>query len=83
MSGLQRRLKHLESIRLDPADEHEREKRRRQIRETAEQENERFYRNLAIDRRTTYLEHVGHEGHTAEDLRDEEFLYPDDTPPSR
>ncbi len=62
-------------------DEHERERRLREIREAAEQENERHFRNLAIERRTAYLERVGYGGHSAEDLAAENFLYPDDTPP--
>jgi hypothetical protein len=51
------------------------------VREGAEGENERFFRYLAIERRTAFLESVGYEGHSAEDLRDENFLYPDDEPP--
>ena len=39
MSGLERRLARLEGIRLDPADEKEREARRERIRETAEHVN--------------------------------------------
>jgi hypothetical protein len=62
-------------------DTHEMEKRLKDIREAAEQENERFYRYLAIERRTAFLESVGFEGHTAEDVRDENFLYAEDEPP--
>jgi hypothetical protein len=60
-------------------DEAERERRLEAVREAAEQENERFYRGLAIERRTAFLDSVGYEGHTAEDLRDENFLYSDDS----
>ncbi len=62
-------------------DEHEREKRLREVQEAAERENERHFRNLAIERRTAYLERVGSGGHSAEELADESFLYPDDTLP--
>jgi hypothetical protein len=41
----------------------------------------RFFRHLAIERRTAFLESVGYQGHSAEDLRDESFLYPGDEPP--
>ena len=51
------------------------------VLEAAEQENERFYRYLAIERRTAFLESVGYGGHGAADLRDENFLYSDDVPP--
>ena len=47
----------------------------------AKQENERFFRHLAIERCTSYLESIGHEGHTAEDLRDENFITEEDEPP--
>jgi hypothetical protein len=62
-------------------DEAERERRLEAVREAARQENERFYRELAIKRRTAFLDSVGYEGHTAEDLRDENFLYAEDEPP--
>jgi hypothetical protein len=51
------------------------------VQEGAEQQNERFFRHLAIERRTAFLESVGYQGHSAEDLRDESFLYPGDEPP--
>jgi hypothetical protein len=82
VSAIRRRLARLEGVRPEGAeDEHEREKRLKAIREAAEQENERFFRYLAIERRTAFLESVGYEGHSAEDLRDQNFLYADDEPP--
>jgi len=82
LSGIRRRLERLEGVRREGAeDEHEREKRLKAIRETAEQENERFYRHLAIERRTAYLENIGYEGFTSEDLRDENFFTEDDVSP--
>jgi hypothetical protein len=73
------RLEH--AMRPEPEDEAERERRLKMVREGAEQLNESFYRDLARARRTAFLENVGYEGHTAEDLRDENFLYPGDEPP--
>jgi hypothetical protein len=82
MSDIKRRLNRLEEqARPEPEDEAERQKRLRMVLEAAEQDNERFYRYLAIERRTAFLESVGYEGHSAEDLRDEKFLYADDVPP--
>ncbi len=82
MSDIKRRLNKLEEhARPEAEDEAEREKRLKMVREGAERENESFFRNLVIGRRTAFLESVGHGGHSAEDLRDENFLYPDDEPP--
>jgi hypothetical protein len=78
---LRKEVEGLEGERHRAEDEHEREKRLKMVREAAEQANERFYRYLAIERRKAFLESVGYEGHSAEDLRDENFLYPDDKPP--
>jgi hypothetical protein len=78
---LRKEVEQLEAQHQAPEDKHEEEKRRRQIREAAEQENERFFRELARERRTTFLESVGYEGHGPGDLRDESFLYADDEPP--
>jgi hypothetical protein len=69
------------AMRPESEDQAERQKRLQMVREGAEQLNESFYRDLARERRTAFLESVGYEGHTAEDLRDENFLYPDDEPP--
>ncbi|MDP9474812.1 MAG: hypothetical protein M3R38_03830, partial [Actinomycetota bacterium] len=55
--------------------------RMRMIRDGAEGENERFFRDLAIERRSAFLEGAGYEGHAAEDLADENFLRDDDVPP--
>ncbi len=65
------------AMRPESEDKAERQKRLQMVREGAEQQNERF----AIERRTAFLESVGYEGHGAEDLRDENFLYPEDEPP--
>ena len=82
MGSMRRRVRKLEDERQGThEDDHEREKHLRMAREGAERENERFFRELAIERRTTFLESVGYEGHTAEELRDENFLYHDDEPP--
>ncbi|MDP8951061.1 MAG: hypothetical protein M3N18_02290 [Actinomycetota bacterium] len=59
----------------------EREKRLTMIREGAEQQNERFFRELARERRGDLLEQVGYGTLTADELRDENFIYRDDTPP--
>jgi hypothetical protein len=71
------------AMRPEPEDEAERQKGLKMVREAAEQLNESFYRDLAIERRTAFLENVGYEGHTSEDLRDENFLYSEDKPPFR
>jgi hypothetical protein len=82
VSDIKRRLRRLEGAdRPRPEDEAERKKRLKMVLEGAEQANERFYRELAIERRTAFLESVGYGGHSAQDLRDESFLYPDDEPP--
>ena len=82
MSTLRRRIAKLkDAARPEPEGGVEWGRRLENVRRSAEQENERFYRYLAIERRTAYLESVGYEGHTAEELRDENFLYPDDEPP--
>jgi hypothetical protein len=78
---LRREIHELEAKYGRPENEHERQKRLKEVREAAEQENERFFRELARERRTAYLQNVGYEGHSAENLRDENFLYPDDKPP--
>jgi hypothetical protein len=78
---LRKEIEELETKHRAPEDQHQREKLLEDIRKAAEQENERFYRNLAIERRTAYVERVGYEGHTAEGLSDENFLYPEDKPP--
>ncbi len=71
-----------EALRPGAEDETERRRRLKQVREGAEQANGQFYRDLAIERRTAFLESVGYEGHGAEDLRrNENFLYPEDEPP--
>jgi hypothetical protein len=59
----------------------EREKRLTMIREGAEQQNERFFRELARERRGDLLEQVGYDTLTADELLDENFIHPDDTPP--
>jgi hypothetical protein len=69
------------AMRPEPEDEAECHRRLKMVREGAEQLNESFYRDLARERRTAFLESVGYEGHAAEDLRDENFLYPGDEPP--
>jgi hypothetical protein len=86
VSGVRRRLERLEEgARGAPGgpleDENERRERLARVRAAAEQENERFFRELAGDRRKAFLEDVGYGGHGAEALRDENFLYPDDQPP--
>ena len=82
MGDIQRRLNKLEEqARPVVEDEAEREKRLKMVREAAEQEIERIFRYLAIERRTAFLEGVGYEGHSAEDLRDENFLHADEEPP--
>jgi hypothetical protein len=82
VSDIKRRLNRLEGrAHTEPEDELEREKRRRQIQELAERENERFFRYLAIERRTAFLESVGYEDHAPGSLRDDNFIYPDDEPP--
>ncbi len=78
---LRKEVEQMEAERQRPEDEHERQKRLKMVREAAEQENERFFRGLAIERRTAFLESVGYGGHSAEDLRDENFLYDDDAAP--
>ena len=82
--SLDRRLRRLEGEAdaahpRETADE--REKRLTMIREGAEQQNERFFRELARERRGDLLEKVGYDTLTAEELRDENFIYQDDTPP--
>jgi hypothetical protein len=62
-------------------DDHERKDRLSAIREAAERENERFLEVRATERRMAFLESVGYEGHAAEDLRDENYLYGDDDEP--
>jgi hypothetical protein len=80
--GLEHRIRKLEESRRSAAeDEHERQKHLKLIREAAEQENERFFRYLAIERRTAFLESVGYEGHSAVDLRDKNFITDEDEPP--
>ncbi len=59
----------------------EREKRLTMTREGPEQQNERFFRELARERRGDLLEQVGYDTPTAEELLDENFIHPDDTPP--
>ena len=83
MGNLERRLNKLEAAaaRDEPGDEHERRERLETVRQAAEQENERFFRDLARERRTAYLEAVGYEGHAAEELADENFLDAGDVPP--
>lgn len=81
-----RRLDKLEEQgRIRPEDAREREEERHErlkmVREGAEQLNKSFYQDLARERRRAFLESAGHQGHTAEDLRDENFLYPGDEPP--
>ena len=80
--GLGDRLRRLEDARRpEPEDKHERAKRLKEVREAAEQENERFFRELARERRTAFLESVGYEHFTSEDLRDERYLTDEDVPP--
>jgi hypothetical protein len=82
MSSIERRLNKLEKeTRTKPEDEAERQKRLEMIREGAKIANRGFFRDRAALRRAAYLECVGYEGHSAEDLRDENFLYPDDKLP--
>jgi hypothetical protein len=82
MSDLKRRLNRLEGqARTEPEDQAQRHKHLKMVREAAEQDNERYFRNLAIERRTAFLESVGYREHSAQDLRDENFLYADDEPP--
>lgn len=78
---LHREIEELEAKRRPPEDEHERQKRLKEIREAAEQENEKFWRYLVIERRTAFLESIGYEGFDREELRDENFIYADDKPP--
>ena len=59
----------------------EREKRLAMTREGAEQENERFFRELAREQRGELLERVGWDTPTADELRDENVVRPEDTPP--
>jgi hypothetical protein len=82
--SLERRLRRLEgeAEAASPTEStDEREKRLTMIREGAEQQNERFFRELARERRGDLLEQVGYDTLTAEELRDENFIHPDDTPP--
>ena len=58
-----------------------REKRLTMTREGAEQQNERFFRELARERRGELLERVGHGTLSANELLDENFVRPDDAPP--
>ena len=60
----------------------EREKRLTMTREGAEQQNERFLRELARELRGELLERVGWDTPTADELRDENFIRPDDAPRS-
>jgi hypothetical protein len=80
--SLDRRLRRLESGHAEQGEtDAEREKRLTMIREGAEQQNERFFRELARERRGNLLEEVGYGTLSADELRDENFVYPDDTPP--
>jgi hypothetical protein len=81
VSSIRWRLKRLEGIRTEPEDERERAKQKQEIWVAAEQENERYFRELAIERRTAFLGIVGYGGHSAQDLRDEHFLDADGEPP--
>jgi hypothetical protein len=84
MANLGRRLNKLEDdahLSGEREDEEERQKRLKMTLEAAEQANERFFRELAIERRKAFLEDIGYEGHTSEELRDENFLYAEDEPP--
>ena len=83
--SLERRLRRLEdeAEAASPTENtDERKKRMTMIREGAEQQNERFFRELARERRGDLLEQVGYDALTAERLRDENFIHPDDMPPS-
>jgi hypothetical protein len=62
-------------------DEHERQKRLKEIRETAEQENERYLQEIIRERRGVYIRRVGIDNITSEALRDENYLSEDDVPP--
>ncbi len=79
--SLRRRLEALEGSGAAGETEAERRERLEMVRDGADQENERFFRELARERRTAFLEDVGYEGHGPGALRDENFLYPGDEPP--
>ncbi len=79
--SLRRRLEALEGGGAALETEAERRERLEMVRDGAERENEGFFRQLARERRTAFLEDVGYEGHGPGALRDENFLYPGDEPP--
>jgi hypothetical protein len=89
MGSMKRRLSKLEEERqrareTDHEADHEREERLRMIREGAERENERFFRDLVYWRRRLFLLGLSEASRaelTAEELRDENFLYADDELP--
>ena len=83
MRDIERRLRRLEGgVRSSgPEDERQREEERERIRQGAERLNGSHFRDLASWRRAVFLESVGYDGHSAEDLGDENFLYPDDELP--
>ncbi|MDP9481549.1 MAG: hypothetical protein M3R38_38785 [Actinomycetota bacterium] len=81
---MERRIRRLEALEGGGAaleTEAERRERLEMVRDGAERENEGFFRQLATERRTAFLEDVGYEGHGPGALRDENFLYPGDVPP--
>ncbi len=80
--SIERRLRKLEDEQAEPEESaDEREKRLIMMRAGAEHQNERHFRELARERRGELLERVGYGTPSADELRDENFIYPDDRPP--
>ena len=82
--SLERRLRRLEgeADAASPTESAaEREKRLAMIHEGAEQQNETYFRTLARERRGELLERVGYGALSVDELRDENFIDPGDTPP--
>jgi hypothetical protein len=76
------RLRKLEdAARPEPEDEYERQKRLKDVREAAEQENERFFRELTRERSTGYFEQAGYSKEAVEAVRGEDFITEEDSPP--
>ena len=80
--GLEKRLRRLEDARCpQPEDEYVRQKRLKEVREAAEQENQRFFRELTREPRTAYFEQAGYSNEAVEAVRGEDFITEEDTPP--